>query len=239
MKTEKLSDEEVAELVGRINANKKLDVLFQRLFAIYGAPKWLFERKPFQNPHFLVGEWENVVKDYDEADIMEAANRLFKFRKLQTFPTAAHILAELPEDTKPVEQPKPVRKPYAKPAELVEVWHKAEIFAISLEFYSTTDKETQAEGMKIRQQMSIGAWLECQRLAKDAMRDYFANDPRMHELYDDESSRIAAAYKAGVFADVIAKIRANIAHEWDVPLPEKKADKRRDYLAMLGLKVDG
>ncbi len=238
MKTEKLTAEELGGLIDRIHDNPKLDVLFNRLFAIYGAPRWLAEKKPFQDPEFLVSEWENVVKDYDEADIMEAANRLFKFRKLQTFPTAAHILAELPEDTKTI-KPEPVKKPYAKPAELVEVWQRAKVFAVSLELYSTTDKETQAEGMKIRQQMTIGGWLECQRLAKDAMRDYFANDPRMHELYDDDSSRIAAAYKAGVFADVIAKIRANIDREWDMPLPEKKTDKRRDYLAMLGLKVDG
>ena len=237
MKTEKLTKDEIDALMDRIRDNSKLDVLFKRLFAIYGLPKWLFEKKPFQDPEFLIGEWENVVASIDEADIMEAANRLFKFRKLQTFPTAAHILAELPEDTKPVEQPKPA---YEKPAGLVHCWRKAKVFAVSVGLLGDTDKSVTDEAMNVKRQMTPGCYIWANSEAYRAMRRYLANDPMILDIYpDDITAQITACYDAGVFHDVIAKIRQNIAGEWKPEAPKKAKQKTRELLEAMGLTLNG
>ena len=233
MKTRKLTDEEIEALIAKVETNETLNRLFQRLFALHGLPKWMTEKKPLQDPDFLLEEWEKLVGEYYESDIMDAASRLFKYRKLMTFPTAAHIIAEIPPDTeRKGEKHKPAIAPTPKPAELVPHWRQADVFAVAVGRWRSLAKDINAEGDKIRSQMSAGCFVWANAAVYRAEREYLANDPRFLDLYrDDYCAQFVACYKAGVFADIIEKIRANVRHEWE---PEKSGKNERKTSGSIG-----
>jgi len=214
MKKQELMTDDVNALIHRIELNPKLNALFVKLFALYGLPKWLTEKKPFQDPEILIEEWEKLVADYDDLDIMEASNKLFKFNKLKSFPTAAHIKAELPDDAKMIKH-EAKKAAYFKPSELIPFWDKAITFAAVLNMFRNPDKTKDAEADDIRKRMSVTCLLWAQQRTYRAMRKYLSNEPRIDDLYENPVEKFVYCFKAGVFDKIREKIKQNLSGQFE------------------------
>lgn len=65
------------------------------LSELYGEPSWLKTPKQGQNLEKVFAEWDAELKKYSEEQIKVVCRKMYKYRRTATFPSLAHILAEL------------------------------------------------------------------------------------------------------------------------------------------------
>lgn len=86
--------------------NKKQKVmrnLIDILNELYGQPQWLVAPKKGQSTDTILVKWIDEFGDYEASDLIKAANKLYQWHKLKSYPTIAHINMALGSVEKPVE----------------------------------------------------------------------------------------------------------------------------------------
>ena len=77
------------------------DVAIKKLSDLYGAPNW---KKEGQDINEIKRIWEAELNGYTENQINEACYKLFRSRKVMSFPTISHLMAMLYDEEKPTER---------------------------------------------------------------------------------------------------------------------------------------
>lgn len=75
--------------------NLQTQTAIDTLSELYGKPSWLKTPKQGQNLEKVFAEWDAELKKYSEEQIKVVCRKMYKYRRTATFPSLAHILAEL------------------------------------------------------------------------------------------------------------------------------------------------
>ena len=87
--------------------NLQTQTAIDTLSELYGKPSWLKTPKQGQNLEKVFAEWDAELKKYSEEQIKVVCRKMYKYRRTATFPSLAHILAEL-VDVEPEPEENPV-----------------------------------------------------------------------------------------------------------------------------------
>lgn len=99
------------------------DVAIKKLSDLYGAPNW---KKEGQDINEIKRIWEAELNGYTENQINEACYKLFRSRKVMSFPTISHLMAMLYDEEKPtakVEEHKHTGEARCPELDLYEIVH--------------------------------------------------------------------------------------------------------------------
>lgn len=80
------------------------EIAFKIFSDVYGYPAWETKTKEGQNAQEIIKIWEEELKKYKPEQVKQACYRVVKYRKAQTFPTISHLMAELCEEEKVVDE---------------------------------------------------------------------------------------------------------------------------------------
>lgn len=75
--------------------NIQTQTAIDTLSELYGKPSWLKTPKQGLNLEKVFAEWDAELKKYSEEQIKVVCRKMYKYRRTATFPSLAHILAEL------------------------------------------------------------------------------------------------------------------------------------------------
>lgn len=75
--------------------NIQTQTAIDTLSELYGKPSWLKTPKQGLNLEKVFAEWDAELKKYSEDQIKVVCRKMYKYRRTATFPSLAHILAEL------------------------------------------------------------------------------------------------------------------------------------------------
>lgn len=75
--------------------NIQTQTAIDTLSELYGKPSWLKTPKQGQNLEKVFAEWDAELKKYSEEQLKVVCRKMYKYRRTSTFPSLAHILAEL------------------------------------------------------------------------------------------------------------------------------------------------
>jgi hypothetical protein len=91
-----------------------------RIFVdFYGQPNWETKTKEGQSPEEIRKIWIDELNGYAEYQVKEACYRMCKYRKVMTFPTISHVMAQLVDEKGEVKQ-------YSTPSEKsqLSIWYE-------------------------------------------------------------------------------------------------------------------
>lgn len=86
------------------------EIAFKIFSDVYGYPTWETKTKEGQNAQEIIKIWEEELKKYKPEQVKQACYRVVKYRKAQTFPTISHLMAELCEEEKVVDEKDEMKK---------------------------------------------------------------------------------------------------------------------------------
>lgn len=75
--------------------NIQTQTAIDTLSELYGKPSWLKTPKQGLNLEKVFAEWDAELKKYSKEQIQVVCRKMYKYRRTATFPSLAHILAEL------------------------------------------------------------------------------------------------------------------------------------------------